>query len=37
MANEGVFLDRTTVKQCVGKVAEELAKDLLKEEGMPGP
>jgi len=37
MANEVVFLDRTRFKQFVGNVAEELAKDLRKEEGMPRP
>ena len=37
VANGVVLLDRARFKQLVGQVAEQLAKDLLKEEGMPRP
>lgn len=37
VANEVVLLDRARFKQLVGQVAEQLAKDLRKEEGIPRP
>lgn len=37
VANQVVLLDQARFKQLVGQVAEELAKDLLKEEGMQRP